>query len=530
MLMEDNTLEILRNINLDIEFYKSFNPDLQHLCSHELVLHYTLFGKNEGRFANKSDFEIDFYKHNPDFDAEFYKSCYPDLQHLCSQDLLLHYTLFGKNEGRVINPEFDVEFYKSYYPDLQHLCSQDLLLHYTQAGKKEGRIMNRLHLEKTLYAQYCGNTEYKESIYIQSFPQNIYNLLDKLEKDNIKILISNNDYVESSGGGSVLHYLCHLLNYVAKRNIAFMVPLRNKPISQYTLNDCKLATNPKFITPCVTPEILLNRNNIVVYPEGIGGNPLEQKHVVRWILYLVPSIFISSWKPTDLIMWYIDTYQKYSKNLQKLNNEVPIQAGDITNKQIICHIISHVKEILNMGNVATNKKGICYTTRKAGNNINVCSKLLIHENENNDVCNNCQKQIWPCVCQCENYANGVKLVHNNELVYRFESPVNVFAQIELFKNTERFYMYDPFCFSAVIAGLNNCLTIVPTLDIFEQNNPYENVPWMKYGISYGNDIESIQTAEQTLPSVTENITKILYDINYDNINIFFSALDEMVYS
>ena len=90
-------------------------------------------------------------------------------------------------------------------------------------------------------------------------------------------------------------------------------------------------------------------------------------------------------------------------------------------------------------------------------------------------------------------------------------------------------MYDPCCFSAVIAGLNNCLTIVPKLDIFEKDNPYENVPWMKYGISYGNDIESIQTAEQTLPSVTENITKILYAVNYDNINIFFSALNEMVY-
>ena len=67
MLMEDiddNTLETLINTKFDIEFYTSYYPDLQHLWSREVVLHYTLFGKNEGRFANKSDFAIDFYKHN----------------------------------------------------------------------------------------------------------------------------------------------------------------------------------------------------------------------------------------------------------------------------------------------------------------------------------------------------------------------------------------------------------------------------------------------------------------------------------
>ena len=82
MLMEYNTLEMLINIDFDVEFYKSYYPDLQHLGSNDLVLHYTQSGKKEGRFANKSDFEIDFYKNNPDFDINFYKSYYPDLQHL----------------------------------------------------------------------------------------------------------------------------------------------------------------------------------------------------------------------------------------------------------------------------------------------------------------------------------------------------------------------------------------------------------------------------------------------------------------
>lgn len=537
----NNTKQILININFDIDFYKSHYDDLTNMGPIDLINHYIQHGRNEGRIVSNK--HVSIITHNPNFDIDFYKSNYPDLQHLSWYDLVLHYKLFGKNEGRYTNksdlcidfcknnPDFDIDFYKSSYTDLQHLCDHDLVLHYKLFGKNEGRIFKEYLQEPlVLYNQYRGNVEFKESIYLKSFPRTIYNLLDELEKDDIKILITSGGYVESSGGLSVLHYFCHLLNYIAKKNVAFLVPLRNKPISQYTIYDCKLVTNPNFITPCVTLEILLTRNNIVVYMESVDGNPLEQKHVVRWILYFEESKFIKTWNPSDLIMWYIDTYKKYSKNVQKINNEMPIQADEITNQQIICHIISHVKEILNMGNTITNKKkGVCYTTRKAGNNFNTGRKLVLHENENNNVCNNCQKQIWPSLCYCKYHVNGVKLVHQGKLVYRFESSVNISTQIELFKNTNRFYMYDPFCFSAVIAGLNNCLTIIPKLAIFEQNNIFENVPWMKYGISYGNDIESIQKAEQTLPNVKENIERILFDINYDNIMVFLTALEKMIY-
>ena len=172
--INDNNLKILRNINLNLEFYKSFYPDLQHLCYNDLVLHYTLFGKNEGRFANKKEFEefeIDFYKNNPDFDVDFYKSYNADLQHCSSYDLVLHYKLFGKSEGRFANkkefeiefyknnPDFDVDFYKSYYTDLQHWSSYDLLLHYKLFGKSEGRFANLL---KCLDTPNCTISNYYE--------------------------------------------------------------------------------------------------------------------------------------------------------------------------------------------------------------------------------------------------------------------------------------------------------------------------------------------------------------------------------
>ena len=38
-------------------------------------------------------------------------------------------------------------------------------------------------------------------------------------------------------------------------------------------------------TDIVTPEILRSRNNVIIYPEDILGNPAEQKYIVRWLFY-----------------------------------------------------------------------------------------------------------------------------------------------------------------------------------------------------------------------------------------------------
>lgn len=157
---DNNILKILQKSNLDIDFYKSYYPDLKNMDSNELVLHYSLFGKNEGRIANKAYFEIIFYKNNPEFDVDFYRSNHIDLQDMDSYQLLLHYIQFGKNEGRRINNlEFDIDFYKSYYPDLQHLDSYNLFLHYKQFGKNEGRFSN---LVKLMNANNFSTEYYKK--------------------------------------------------------------------------------------------------------------------------------------------------------------------------------------------------------------------------------------------------------------------------------------------------------------------------------------------------------------------------------
>jgi len=560
------------NIELfDVNFYKSVHNDLSHMSNSQATTHYYNYGINESRLLS----EKHFYETYPNFDIEFYKFLNHDLKNYSNNMLLHHYYFNGKNEGRIISekhfyetyPNFDIEFYKFFNKDLSNYSNIMLMHHYYHYGKNEDRLISKKHFYETypdfdiefykflneelksmsdvelitdyyykknngkfdtyIYYKYKNNIDYKEKIYIDEL--SIGSLIKKLENNNTKILIYNGDYNEASGGITVLHYFCHLLNYTAKKNIAYLVKNCGKNINEYNGSDYILKTNPNYLTPCVTPEILLSKNNIVVYMDSITGNPLQQKYVVRWVLYFELSMRIKTWNKNDLIIWFIDTYQKYSKYIQKVNNEKPINYQEIPNKQIVMPIVSNINKILAFGENNENniKNGICFTTRKSGDNINPDRRLRKIDTIG-ERCENCQKNIWPCICSCGTYTNGVKLVHSKEnIVYRFEYPVNLNDEIDIFAKTEKFYMYDPFCFSAVLAGLKNCLTIVPKLDSFGDDNPYENVPWMKYGISYGTDEESIMEAKKILPFTKEKLTAVFYDLNYNSLEIFFNAINEL---
>ena len=403
------------------------------------------------------------------------------------------------------------------------MSENNIYKHYITIGIKH---KYEISLKKFMY--YKNNFTLKEKIYIENM--NIKSIIEKLESKNIKLIISNGDYTESSGGITVLHYFCHLLNYAAGKQVAYISSVFD--LSQVTRESYRtLITNPNYITPCATYDLLINRNNIIVYMDSVIGNPLEQKYVIRWVLYVELASRIKKWNKDDLIIWFIDTYQKYSENMQKINNEDPIHYKDIKNKQTIAPIISNISEILKMGDNRQDneRKNICFTTRKSGNNINLDRKLRVFK-EDSPLCDNCTKKIWPCICNCKEYANGVKILHSNEegLTYRFEYPTNLKDDIELFRNCKAFYMYDPFCFSATIAALNGCVTIVPKLDVFGSDDIYECVPWMKYGISYGTDEYSIKEAINTLPIVKQKLENILYELNYNSIKTIFEFISENI--
>jgi hypothetical protein len=434
--------------------------------------------------------------------------------------------------------DFDINIYRLFNDDLRELTDEELNNHYNYYGKFENRIsskidfcnkypefnLDKLNNNEIMY-KYTKYSNKSEKIYYENM--NIDYVVDYLEKNNIKILITVGDYDESSGGITIFHYFCHLINYVSKTNIAYLVNIKDKPINYYEENDFYLKTNKDYITPLATKKILCKRNNIVIYGDDMIGNPLEQKYVVRWMTYFELGSRMKSWNNNDLIIWFCDLYRKYNDIVQKFNNNTLNKT--INNNHVIISILSNIEKLFNYANNNNlNKKDeCCFTLRKIRRSQhNRGRSIYQHEHINFFECENCQKREWPSECNCENSLDGVELKHNKKYnkVYRFEYPIKISDEIELFKNTGTFYCYDPFSFSSVIAVLHNCLTVTPKLEIFGDNNIYENAPWAQYGISYGEDDESINNALRTLPFSKILLSNLFFNINYDNMKIFFESI------
>jgi hypothetical protein len=131
-----------------------------------------------------------------------------------------------------------------------------------------------------------------------------------------KIIFYVHPWNTQSGGNSLFFILCDKLNKLYN-NIAYIAPLICKGdglidhgyIKHYNIENIYLwdpnSTSQQILEKIpdhyyqrenyvfpehlniqlVTKDILLSRDNLAVYSEGIVGNPLQQKYVWRWILY-----------------------------------------------------------------------------------------------------------------------------------------------------------------------------------------------------------------------------------------------------
>lgn len=115
-----------------------------------------------------------------------------------------------------------------------------------------------------------------------------------------KFIIYAPDYSEDNGGAIVLHKFCHLLNtagYEAHLYPSFKIWLMHrefwlKPLISTILSTIKYKylrkykTNPTFKTPIFKKRSRnISKDTVVIYAEGVIGNPLQGKNIVRWFLH-----------------------------------------------------------------------------------------------------------------------------------------------------------------------------------------------------------------------------------------------------
>jgi len=121
--------------------------------------------------------------------------------------------------------------------------------------------------------------------------------LDFFRSVNAPYYICGMDYLQSSAGIRVLHYLCHSLNELGEE--AYIDANVTSPYLR----------TPKLTKKVISKHVQAGRLPIAIYPEVITGNPYLAKVAARWILnkpgHIGGDVFHD---PSELVFVYQKTY------------------------------------------------------------------------------------------------------------------------------------------------------------------------------------------------------------------------------
>lgn len=238
-------------------------------------------------------------------------------------------------------------------------------------------------------------------------------------------------------------------------------------------------------------ELSLN-DTIVIYCEGVIGNPLNAPYVVRWMLSElgknVPANYVDTWGKNELVYYF--------NSEQKINN-FPEKIGTIYKLLSIIYINPSIKNY-NLNN----RSNYCHTFRKSSYYTNINN---IHPQDSFEITR----------------------IHTQE------------DYIQIFNKYKYFICYDPLTFLCVIAPLCGCISIVYPIDGLNKKEWLQKTAiseYLKYknldnvhGIAYGNSPSELEYANSTIHLVKDqwedikiydnnNINRFIYDINnYDNM-------------
>lgn len=259
---------------------------------------------------------------------------------------------------------------------------------------------------------------------------------------------------EVDGGNVVQYYFAYILDTMFNQEV-FICNKCDNNASNHIFN--------KFIDINSIPEEE-QENTVVIYCEGIMGNPLKAKHVVRWMLSkLGQNVQMENyftWRATELVYFF--------------NSEKNI----IDNEDNVKYLtVLYINPEIN--NLNSNRNGCCFTKRKcihSSNDIHPPNSFEVHRNHD-------QKEY-----------------------------------IDFFNKYEMFFSYDPLSFLSIIAIICGCISVVVPIkgvtkkDYFKMTSLYsymidKNIDSI-YGLAYGNSHDELNFAKNTIYLGREQILDI----------------------
>lgn len=533
------------NPNFDRLFYVKLYGDLKNLNTHNLIKHYLYFGREEKRLTGPKD----FYEKNPNFNRSITNTdfivnyiinnkesikdklkCLPNNSFTEEQfyekfndwnyDI---YKTFNTNTN-TINVDFPLDCMNDFVAKLNLNIKSKLNLIKNPSKKiiyslnTFYEVFNNFNYKKYRHDNYIKFIDFSEVQVITYWYTNDYNNTTYNSKscqtddnyiglngyDNYvnlnnyrnsnsnantssimylkqfdEILIYVHDEFKSNDGGVVVQY------YMGKLLDQFGVKTR--------IYSCKKNKYNPIFNNHYSGDFNLDKT-AVIYCEGIIGNPLGAKYVVRWLLSElgknVSEKMYLTWGKNELV-YYFNREKKFDTERLKINiiyKELPLL-------YINPILLSQNKNFLNFDE----RNDYCFTMRKY-----------------------------------QAYHKEIKNIHSLNSVEIIRETIFLDA-INIFLKHKYFVSYDPLTFYQIVSVLCGCICIVYPLE------GVSKIEWLKqtalwsfmeacntfdlYGIAYGQEETELQWAKSTINMAqkqwfdiinyhkNESIQKLITDLN-----------------